>query len=158
MVRLEKQMYYGAGVRLTDFMPHRRCGALEDGVERIWKMVPDAVTGAPRRQAVLKDSRTGREVFELPEKMVGGRPVSRAWHCVADCGSIGRPGMVWLFNKVGLSGTLRWDLPHRHICDLAEGEAHAGLTLCKLEWRSVLRLRVQPFGKGVGRDSPVGVM
>ena len=150
LIRLEKQLFYGSGVRLADLMPERRCGALQATETREWKRIPDVVTGVPRKRSIIFDSATGKRHIEAPtlvEKETGRR-YAPAWHVASDCGSVGRPGVVWFLLKAGGSGTLRWDRPHRHISDLEAGGNAARLTLTKLEWRSVLRLRVQPFGKG----------
>ena len=147
-VLLEKQMWYGAGKNFKMLMPIRRCGALQAGEERKWKLIPDPFTGVPRRRSVVKEA-NGKEVLEAPLQLETGKPPQAdAWHVVADCGSLGRPALQWLIGAVGVSGTLLEDRPHRMICDLTEGESFAGLTLCRLEWTSVLRLRVAPFGKG----------
>lgn len=89
-----------------------------------------------------------------------GQCVNNILHVVLDEGSVGDPGINWLFRQCRIKGTHLWDRLHRVINDWGAGLSAAGLQTTCFEWSSVLTLRKGPFGKqanhrvlqGVARD------
>ena len=147
-LRIYAQLAVGCGINLATLLPKHRVGALSPVEERRFRLVHDPVVGRSRRRSFIVNTLTREQRFEVPMVIKEGRRQNPTWHKVADMGSVGRPAMMWWLYRAGERGALLWDRPHRIMCDIEEGEKEAGVMLTKLSWNAVLRLRVQPFGKG----------
>ena len=148
-VRLSAQMLHGCGIDIANFLPSHRIGLLGKDEKRELHSLHDPTVDRPRVRSVIRNTTTHAVRFEVPVVVKDGKRLNATWHKVADMGPVGRPALTWWLWAAGERGSLMWDRPHRLINDVAEGEMEAGATLTKLSWNAVLRLRVQPFGKGI---------
>ena len=147
-LRLRAQMAHGCGIDIAKFLPQQRIGLLAKNEVREFRAYDDPIAGRPRRRSIIINTDTDVERLEVRNQIVGNVRLNPTWHKVADMGTVGRPACTWWLWKAGERGSLLWDRCHRIMCDCDEGEMEAGATLTKLSWNAVLRLRVQPFGKG----------
>ncbi|CAK0895039.1 unnamed protein product [Prorocentrum cordatum] len=143
MRALDNMLRAGCGKTLSDFVPRRRLAALGPGERREFVNVQMPDGSMELRSVIQKED--GVRCFELPRVVVANRRVHRIMHIALDQGSTGLPSLLWLALGKGLRCTVTWDLFHRLHNDMAEALALAGLTVIRLEFYQVLKMRKGPW-------------
>ena len=118
----------------------------------------ESVFGGTRMRACVEDTQTGESWFCLDEDVDEDCAVDEpVWHCSADFGSIGFPGLQFLKNGLNLNMTAVPDRFHQLICCWKGGQSAAGLTLKSFEYKPVVDLHFGPFGSQATHGVLVGV-
>lgn len=138
--RLDNGLRKGLGFGLAKFVPARRLGALLAGERR-----DTANVGGAGQRRLCIEGPQGERRIESPHILVDGVRRHLVLHLFCDLGSIGWPGSSWLIHKVGLRGTLIYDVLHRRSCDWDGVVAEAGLRLVQFECTQILKFRHGPF-------------
>ena len=131
--RVDHQMRR-VGVSLSKFMPTRRPRALQRNEKRVFVPMRGPLSGREIERSRIEDGFTNEKWWELPIRMVDGVREYPCWHCCADQGNVGWPGLVFLFRGLGLRGSLTVDPLHRFHNDWRQAETDAGMVLLRFGW------------------------
>lgn len=141
--KLDNLVRAGCGEGLARFLPRRRCLPLAEGERQYFATVPGLDGSGARRSCI--EMACGTRSLEVPLVMCDGVRSHPTLHLAADQGSCGLPAMQFLLYHEGLRMTVTWDMFHRWHNDWLDSVATAGLTINRLEYASVCKLRQGPW-------------
>lgn len=141
--RLDGQLRAGAGFGLSHFLPKVRARAAGPG-ERRYMATIMGHDGQPTKRSCL-ETEDKQRIIEVPRFLRDGAPMTPVLHVSCDQGSIGLPALLHLQGAVGLRMTITCDIFHRIHNDLADSASQAGMTILRLEYLAVAKMRQGPF-------------
>eukprot|EP00971_Amphidinium_carterae_P349394 6490996-Amphidinium_carterae.1 len=142
---LDSLLRNGTGRSLMSFLPARVPRPLTPHEKRYMAEVQHVPDETPVRRSCIYNSETGAKEVEVPRRIEGGKLIEPTLHISADQGSLGVSSLLWLTHKQKLRVTLAWDCLHRWSNDWQRCLQRTGLTLVKMDYRVLVKLKQTPF-------------
>lgn len=100
---------------------------------------------AARRSCIRRTDGASLPCIEHPRILIDGKASAPTLHLSIDQGSIGLSAAVWMAAGRGLRMTLCTDVCHRIHNDVLDGLCATGLSVLRLEFTQVNKMRRGPF-------------
>lgn len=144
MKRFDHLLFSSLGFGLSHFAPPRRLRALEEGERRYFTAVQRPEDGTVVQRSCLV-TLAGTRSYELPRVAANGSAKWPSLHVSCDEGSTGLSALMFCIHSEGLRLTCVPDFCHRLHNDVINATSGAGLTLIRLQFLVVTKLRRGPF-------------
>eukprot|EP00971_Amphidinium_carterae_P292687 5810764-Amphidinium_carterae.1 len=142
---LDSMLRSGTGKSLMSFLPARVPRPLAPKEIRYFAELSTQPGETPVRRSCIYTAETRSKEVEVPRKFEQGKLIEPTLHLAADQGSIGVPSLLWLAHKQKLRVTIAWDCLHRWSNDWHRCLQRTGLTLIKMDYRCLVKLKQTPF-------------
>eukprot|EP00971_Amphidinium_carterae_P099718 1972107-Amphidinium_carterae.3 len=142
---LDSMLRNGTGKSLMSFLPSRVPRPLAPNEKRYFAALQTLPGQAAVQRSCIYCKDTRSKELEVPRKIDKGRLVEPTLHISADQGSVGVPSLLWLAHKQKLRVSLAWDCLHRWHNDWQRCLQRTGLTLIKMDYRCLVKLKQTPF-------------
>ena len=142
MVKFEAGFRAVTNRDFDQFRAKRRWRPLERGEER-YKAEMTINDESVTRSIV--ERRDGSTEIEVPRQYKDGVPHSPQLHVARDCGSVGRPAMMFARYGLGMRMTDSDDFFHRVQNIVLDATSESGMTVLRLDGIKICRVRYGPF-------------
>lgn len=147
--RVDNALRKGVGFDLAMFRVPHPVAFLAKGQKRVFLDTrgDEFDDSRPRKRAHIESPGERCEV-EFPQEFADGRLSRPTLHLCSDLGATGFSAAWWLLHGYKVRGSFNWDLPHRLHCAAMSATAESGLSVLRLEFLQVVKLRQGPFKPG----------
>ena len=143
--RFDSTLKLSTGHGVQAFAPLDALRPLKEGERRELRDVEGAQAAVSKRSFIVEGDSARLEISAVA---VQGEGIVNRLHMVSDMGSVGQPGAWFLVAGNVISGSFTWDLLHRLQSGVQEATKEAGLTILRLGYLQVLKMRKGPFSVG----------